>query len=227
MKRYLLLILSLTLVASCTTPAQNTNTTTTSGETNTVSSGTNEQNAGTSVTQKTIPTPSYGSGTRVLSIFADFQCPACQAAERSLMPIFEEYATNGKLTIEYHQYPLTQIHRNAMGDALAALCAADQGKYMEYKKELYAMEEKKSRMNVTDQERIALAANVGLDTDAFTSCLTNKVFEGQVKADMALGDSLGVPGTPTFFLDGKRLDMSNFTDVATLRTFLDSVLVTQ
>jgi len=111
-----------------------------------------------------------------------------------------------------------------MDDALAALCAADQGKYDAYANELYTMESTKNGATVSNQERIALAANVALDTDAFSTCLNNKVFEDQVKADIALGDSLGVPGTPTFFLDGKRLDMTAFSDAEGLKKFLDQVL---
>ena len=60
-----------------------------------------------------------------VEIFADFQCPACIVFSENIQPIFEEYAASGKLTIEFRQFPLT-MHKNAMGDALAALCSAEQ-----------------------------------------------------------------------------------------------------
>jgi len=198
MKKYLLLLATLALVASCT-PAN-------------------------SPTPPPATETGNASGSVILSIYADFQCPACQATHTTVVPIFEQYAHAGKLKIEYRQYPLTHIHKNAMDDALAALCAADQGKYDAYANELYTMESTKNGATVSNQERIALAANVALDTDAFSTCLNNKVFEDQVKADIALGDSLGVPGTPTFFLDGKRLDMTAFSDAEGLKKFLDQVL---
>lgn len=91
-----------------------------------------------------IPSPSYGSGAKTMTLFADFQCPACISFSKTIGPIFEEYAKNGKLTITYKQYPLTSIHKNALRDSIAGLCAAEQGHYTEYKKNLYALEEAKA-----------------------------------------------------------------------------------
>jgi len=62
----------------------------------------------------TVATPTFGSGKTQVEIFADFQCPACIVFSENVGPIFEEYAASGKLTITYRQYPLTQIHKNAM-----------------------------------------------------------------------------------------------------------------
>lgn len=60
-----------------------------------------------------VPTPTYGTGKTQVEIFADFQCPACISVNETIMPIFEEYAASGKLTITFRQYPLTTIHKNA------------------------------------------------------------------------------------------------------------------
>jgi protein-disulfide isomerase len=130
MKKYFLFLSLLTLTA-CTT----TDTPTSSNPTTSPSN----------VTAKVlIPSPSYGSGKNTITLFADFQCPACIAFAKIVGPILEEYASKGYLTIVYKQYPLTRIHANALGDAVAALCSAEQGKYMDYKKALYALEEAKS-----------------------------------------------------------------------------------
>lgn len=140
-------------------------------------------------TARTIPIPTYGSGKHTLVQFSDFQCISCIQSEQSVVPIFEEYAEAGKLTIEYRQFPLTSIHPNAMGDALAALCAADQDAFMEYKKLLYGLEiEKRTAPSstITNTERIALAQQLELDTDAFSQCLNQQEFREQVEADMAL-----------------------------------------
>lgn len=109
-----------------------------------------------------------------------------------------------------------------MRDSIAALCSQEQGKYMTYKKELYAMEKQKSGATVTDGERIAIAKNTGMDTDTFGKCLANNSYVDQVQADIAYGDSKNITGTPTMLLDGVKLDMSLFRDVAGFRTFLDS-----
>lgn len=73
---------------------------------------------------RTIATPTYGTGKTQVTIFADFQCPACIATNESLFPILEGYAASGRLTITYRQFPLS-MHKNAKGDAIAALCSAE------------------------------------------------------------------------------------------------------
>ena len=137
------------------------------------------------------------------------------------MPIFEEYAGAGKLTITYRQFPL-QMHKNAKWDAIAALCSAELGGYMDYKKWLYTMEKEKSGKTATDADRIAIAKSIGLDEAKFTTCLTSKTYEKQVESDIALGDSKWVSGTPTTYLDGIKIDMSLFRDIAGFKSFLES-----
>ena len=93
---------------------------------------------------------------------------------------------------------------------------------MDYKKGLYTMEKGKAGKTVTDTDRIAIAQIIGLDEAKFASCLTNKTYEKQVDTDIALGDSRGVTGTPTTFLDGIKIDMSLFRDLAGFKSFLES-----
>jgi protein-disulfide isomerase len=83
------------------------------------------------------------------------------------------------------------------------------------------MEKEKAGKTTTDADRIAIAKVVGLDEGKFTSCLTDKTYEKQVESDMALGDSRGVTGTPTTYLDGIKIDMSLFRDLAGFRSFLE------
>jgi hypothetical protein len=58
------------------------------------------------------------------------------------------------LKITYTQFPLTGMHKNAYRDAMAALCGAEQGKYMETKKALYALETEKKEAKVSDADRV-------------------------------------------------------------------------
>jgi protein-disulfide isomerase len=180
-----------------------------------------KQSSPTAVTNGAVATPTYGSGKMQVEIFADFQCPACIAYNDSIMPLFEEYAASGKLTIVYRQFPL-QMHKNAKWDAFAALCSAELGGYMDYKKSLYMMEKEKAGKTTTDADRIAIAKAIGLDEARFTSCISNKTYEKQVESDIALGDSKWVSGTPTTYLDGIKIDMSLFRDIAGFRSFLES-----
>ncbi len=129
------------------------------------------------------------------------------------------------MVLEYRQYPLTSIHKNAYRDAITALCGAEQGKYMEMKRALYALEEKKSGASVSDDERVEMAASAGLDGPSMKACLESDRYSAQVDADIARGDALGVQGTPTIFLDGKKLDLGVvFRDFEMGKKWLDSVL---
>jgi protein-disulfide isomerase len=180
--------------------------------------------ASVSSESKYVESPRQGSGKHELTIFADFQCPACIAFSKNAAPIFEEYANSGKLTIIYKQFPLTTIHKNAFWDASAALCAVEQNKYLPYKKALYALEEERAGATVSDDDRIGLAKKTGLDESSFAQCVNAGRYKDQVNKEIAEWDALQVNGTPTLFLDGKKLDLSVFRwDIAIMRTFLDRV----
>lgn len=139
MKKIILTLSLSLLLASCGLSANNPSTQTGTTETNNTVQETKNTNT---TNDNTANVPTYGTGASVIEVFADFQCPACQNADKSISPILEKMADEGKITIAYRQFPLS-FHANAFGDALAAMCSADQGKYQEYKKALYALEAKK------------------------------------------------------------------------------------
>lgn len=143
---------------------------------------------------------------------------------KTIAPILESYAEKWQLQIIYRQFPLTQIHANAYRDAIAALCGAEQGKYYEYKQTLYALEEKKSGAKVSDTDRIEAGKAAGLDETKLTMCLASDAYKAQVDADIARWDAMKVSGTPTLYLDGKKLDLSVFRDLDMLTKFLDQVV---
>lgn len=219
MKKLLFIVPFLLLLASCTDSSK-IGVNPTSWETKSATTANNtipKEN-------RTIPTPTYWSGKNTLEIFADFQCPACISFSKGVWLIMEDYAKQWKLTITYRQFPLTGIHKNAYRDALAVLCGGEQGKYMETKKALYAMEEKKAWGKVSDSDRMTILGDAGLDTSLLGKCLASEAFKGQVDADMARGESVGVNGTPTLLLNGIKLDMSLFRDTEGLKSFLDKTL---
>ena len=154
MKKIFFIVPILFVLASCAQtpkidvapPTTSTDTKSTSVEAPVMSKSSPKEN-------RTVPTPSYGSGKHTIEIFADFQCPACQGFSKTLEPILKEYAEKGQLIIQYRQFPL-DMHKNAFRDAMAALCGAEQGKYMEAKSAIYALEISKSGGKVSDAERI-------------------------------------------------------------------------
>lgn len=225
MKKLLFILPVLLLLVSCTNSTPPKSSSTDNVQASSVNTNSIESSSIASIPKenRTIPTPSYGSGNHTLEIFADFQCPACQNFSKTLEPIFKNYADKWQLIIQYRQFPLN-MHKNALRDAMVALCGAEQWKYMETKTALYALETSKSGGKVSDDERIDTLTKAWLDKEKITSCLSSEAFKGQVEADLAYGERLQVDSTPTLILDGKKLDMWLFRDMEGFTSFLDKLL---
>lgn len=218
--RILIIFSTLMLLASCTLSQSDTDTTV-SGELVRSLISTDKYSP---ALQKTIPSPAFGSGPRNLTIYADFQCPACIAFSDALGGAFESYAASGKTIITYKQFPLTSIHANAYRDAIAALCVAEQGKYMDGKKALYALEKKKAGAKVSDEDRINALTAAWADRAELTQCLAENRYAKQVDDEVMEGNKAGVNGTPTVMLDGTKMDLGViFADPTKGKAFLDRV----
>lgn len=129
--------------------------------------------------------------------FSDFQCPFCARVQATLDQIFDTYGDEVKLV--YRHFPLP-FHENAENAALASMCANEQGKFWEYHDQLFENQEKMTLANLKKW-----AADLGLNTDKFDSCLDNQTYKDQVDKDVKDGQAAGVSGTPTFFINGQRL----------------------
>lgn len=157
-------------------------------------------------TENTVNT-TYGTGKHTVEIFTDFQCPACINFSHTILPIIESAAASGQIQVIYRQYPLTNIHQNAYGDALAVLCGAEQWAYQTYARWLISLESKKSWARVSNGDRVRIARDRHLHIRQFVSCLNSKKYHNQIVVDMARWDALGLQGTPTVYIDSKKLDL--------------------
>ncbi|HEU4410161.1 MAG TPA: thioredoxin domain-containing protein [Polyangiaceae bacterium] len=130
-------------------------------------------------------------------VFSDFECPFCAKAERTLAELEKQYA--GKLRVAYKSRPLP-FHKHAKLAAKAALAADEQGKFWAYHDALLA--------NQRELERPALerlARELGLRLARFDAALDSDRAEARLQADIGEADRLKVAGTPTFFINGRRL----------------------
>ena len=89
--------------------------------------------------------------------------------------------------------PLESIHSAAFRGAEIVRCAGEQGKYWEMRARLFA-----NPQTLTDAA--SHAAAVGLDAKRLDACLASGKFTGEIRADIALAQRIGIEGTPTFFL---------------------------
>ncbi len=144
--------------------------------------------------------PSLGNESAPIEIveFLDFECPFC-AAE---FPIIREIATKNPELIRYvvRDFPLEDQHPGATLASEASECAHEQNRYWAYHDKLFQNQQPFSREVLID-----LAGQVGLMVDDFTQCLDEERYKTEVMEDLQAGIDAGVVGTPTFFVNGFKL----------------------
>lgn len=140
-------------------------------------------------------TPVRGNVDAALKLieYSDYECPYCQQIQPDLNKIEAEY--KGKLAFAYKDTPLP-MHSHAQKAAEAAHCSGVQGKYWEYHDLLLSTKE------LEIPQLKAKARQLQLDTKAFDKCLDSGEQAGLVKSQLAEAQTLGIQGTPSFFLNG-------------------------
>lgn len=136
--------------------------------------------------------------------FGDFQCPACGAYEPLVSQVVKDNAKNVKFVFKH--FPLMQMHHNALLAAKASEAAALQGKFWEMHDKLYEKQEEWGNTLNAREYIMSYATTIGLDVAKFTKDIESKAIEEKILAELKEGSTLGVQGTPTFFLNGKKLD---------------------
>jgi protein-disulfide isomerase len=129
--------------------------------------------------------------------FSDYQCPFCSQADALIEQVI---AANPGVDFVYKQFPLTSIHPNALPAAKAALAAGKQGKYWEMHKVLFANQ----RALGADQLK-EYAKQVGLDVPKWEKDMNSPEVADQINAEMKEAQAAEVRGTPTIFVNGKRV----------------------
>ena len=135
----------------------------------------------------------------VVQEYADLQCPACKAAHELLVkPLLAEMGS--QVRYEYRQFPLSSIHRYALDAAEASECAADQGKFWEFIDTAFTRQDE-----LNNEALKEWAAALGLEADLFGRCVDSNIKRDAVLAQYDAGLERGVTGTPTFFVNGKKV----------------------
>jgi len=140
--------------------------------------------------------------------FSDFQCPFCARFHSTTLPQLEaNYIDSGKVKFVYRDFPIQNIHPNAVPAALASECADEQGMFWEYHDMVFENQKKwqgLSRNAMIDTfEQYAL--ELGLNTSDFNTCFESGKYGDEVKKDLQDGVSYGITGTPGFFIGNDEL----------------------
>lgn len=139
--------------------------------------------------------------------FLDFECESCRAAEPLVQELKAEYGD--RITFIHRYFPLPG-HANSGVAALAVEAAAQQGRYDATAARLF---ETQPQWGDKQDSQAALfrtfAEEIGLDMGKFDAAVAAEESKERIRRDIADGKSLGVSGTPTFFLDGQKLTLNS------------------
>jgi protein-disulfide isomerase len=135
--------------------------------------------------------------------FSDYQCPYCAHHSLETWPLIRaEFVDSGRVRWVFKDLPLTSIHPQAFKAAEAARCAGEQEAFWEMHDRLFAGQAEWSGQATHVATFEGYAADLGLDTASFSACLESGRWAEAVNADTAEALSLGMQGTPAFFIDG-------------------------
>lgn len=144
--------------------------------------------------------PTTGSDKKeiVLLEFSDFQCPYCAKAHETVTEFMKKYGD--RVTLAYKNLPLSSIHPEAVPAAKAAWAAGKQDKFWEYHSALFENQEK-----LGEDLYVQLAEELGLDKEQFDRDRQSSAAQAAIDKDLALAESLGLNGTPVFFINEEAL----------------------
>lgn len=146
--------------------------------------------------------------------FSDYQCPFCSQAATLVEDVLKQYPKDVNLV--YKQFPLTSIHPNAMPASKAALAAGKQGKYWEMHEIMF-----KNMRELSGDKLKQYAQQIGLDMARWEKDMASPEIDAQIQREMKEGSAADVQGTPTIFVNGKRVMNRS---VEGFKTMIDEVL---
>lgn len=139
----------------------------------------------------------------VLEEYGDYQCPPCGLLFPDLKKIEAEYGDQVRFV--FHHFPLAKVHKNALAAAHAAEAARMQGKFWPMHDRLYTNQNAWKDMPDPRVAFIAYARELGMDATRFVSDMESSRVDQIVQADIQRGQSVGVTGTPTVYIEGYQL----------------------
>jgi protein-disulfide isomerase len=133
--------------------------------------------------------------------YGDFECPNCKQAQPAVKLLLERFA--GRVRFVFRHFPLEEVHPLALGAALAAECAGEQGRFWEMHDLLF-----ENQLHLRPKDLQAYAARLGLDMARYTAEMDDQVYLQRVREQQRSGLDSGVRATPGFFVNGRIEDVS-------------------
>jgi protein-disulfide isomerase len=182
------------------------------------------------------PTNARALGTAAapvtIEVWSDFQCPACGFFAKTIEPaLVSEFVKPGTVRLVYRDYAFidtaTGGSPNLQGEShqagAAARCAGEQGKFWQYHDYLFENQKGENKGAFNSQRLDQIAQAVGLDMNAYHTCMSGDAQEQAVAAETSKGQAAGVGQTPTLAVNGV-LQAPGAIQMETLRTIVAAEL---
>ncbi|WP_026373709.1 DsbA family protein [Agrococcus lahaulensis] len=151
-----------------------------------------------------------GEGAPVVVEFFDYECPACGQFAPIVDDLVERHGDEVTFAVRYFPLP---SHPNAIPAAVAAEAAAQQGAFAEMHALLFERQSEWAGSEGAEATFRGYAEELGLDMAAFDEAVAADATLDRVALDANAGIALGVPSTPTFYVDGEQLELRDFGDL--------------
>jgi len=147
-----------------------------------------------------------------IDVFEDFQCPVCRQFTETIEPqLMKNEVASGQVYYVFHNFPFIDrgtwdsAQKESHQAANAAMCASTQGRFWDYHDMLFANWTGENVGDFNDQRLVAYAQALKLDMASFNTCFKANTYQTQIDADFAEGNTMGVTGTPTVFVNNKEV----------------------
>ncbi len=153
----------------------------------------------------------------ILVEYSDFQCPSCKSAHDFLKTIEASGSADiditKKVTFVYRYFPLYQVHDKAYLSAYAAEAAGKQNKFWEMSNLLFDNQQAWSKSNNPQKEYfLNFAKKLKLDVNKFEKDFNSQEVKNRVAQDLNQGQQIRIDSTPTFFLNGQKVDVNSYDE---------------
>lgn len=162
--------------------------------------------------------PRLTSGKKAVFVeYLDFECEACGAAHPVMTDLRDKYGNDVTFVVRY-----LPLHGNSMNAALAAEAAREQDKFEEMHDKLFETQAEWSHSESSKEKTFeGYAQELGLDMKQYRASLKDPAAAKRIEQSTKDAQTLGVTGTPTFFLDGNKIEP---TTIADFETTLDAAI---
>ena len=138
-----------------------------------------------------------------LVVYSDLECPACKHFHQQLKAIEDNYVNTGKVALAFRHFPLDSLHKKARQEAVATECANDIGgeeMFWRYLDKIFETTPSNDGLDLALLPK--LAADLGIDSIEFETCLNSGKFDSAIQASVDEAQDLKIGGTPYFVVEG-------------------------